>query len=147
MLLKSNSDSDIADRLRLWRKTVLEMTQEEFAQATGIHLSAIRKYENRHSVPSGESLLSIAKTGIDLHWLLTGDGDMRAPAANSSTTSEATEYSASLLRRMKAIEGVLNGMEDDKRSAILDELFHRASQAKRLDELEGIVGKKGRKQG
>ena len=146
MLLKSNSDSDIADRLRLWRKTVLEMTQEGFAQATGIHLSAIRKYENRHSVPSGESLLAIAKTGIDLHWLLTGDGDMRAPAANSST-SEATESSASLLRRMKAIEGVLNDMEDDKRSAILDELFHRASQAKRLDELEGIVGNTDRKQG
>jgi len=70
MLLNSTPENDIADRLRLWRKDVLEMTQVRFAEATGVHLSAIRKYEGRHSVPSGESLLAIASTGVDLHWLL-----------------------------------------------------------------------------
>ncbi|MBK9348722.1 MAG: helix-turn-helix transcriptional regulator [Sulfuritalea sp.] len=77
MLLDSTPENDIAERLRLWRKTALELTQKEFAEATGVHLSAIRKYENRNSVPSSESLLAIASTGIDLHWLLTGEGDMR----------------------------------------------------------------------
>ena len=80
MLLDSTPENDIAERLRLWRKTALELTQKEFAEATGVHLSAIRKYENRNSVPSSESLLAIASTGIDLHWLLTGEGDMRALA-------------------------------------------------------------------
>ena len=75
-------EDDIADRLKLWRKSVMEMTQEQFAETTGVHLSAIRKYENRHSVPSSESLLAIASTGVDLHWLLTGKGDMRAPTSS-----------------------------------------------------------------
>jgi transcriptional regulator with XRE-family HTH domain len=83
--LNSTPENDIAYRLRLWRKDVLEMTQVRFAEATGVHLSAIRKYEGRHSVPSGESLLAIAGTGVDLHWLLTGKGDMRAPSNNGDS--------------------------------------------------------------
>jgi transcriptional regulator with XRE-family HTH domain len=39
MLLDSTPENDIAERLRLWRKTALELTQKEFAEATGVHLS------------------------------------------------------------------------------------------------------------
>jgi transcriptional regulator with XRE-family HTH domain len=92
------------------------MTQVRFAEATGVHLSAIRKYEGRHSVPSGESLLAIAGTGVDLHWLLTGKGDMRAPS-NTGDSDTKTEADAELVRRLMAIEGLLNGIQDDKRSA------------------------------
>ena len=74
VILDSTPENGIAERLRLWRKTALELTQKEFAKATGVHLSAIRKYENRNSMPSSESLLAIASTGVDLHWLLTGEG-------------------------------------------------------------------------
>jgi transposase len=42
MLLDSTPENDIAERLRLWRKTALELTQKEFAEATGVHLSAGR---------------------------------------------------------------------------------------------------------
>ena len=137
-------DTDIADRLRLWRKSVLEMTQEQFAQATGVHLSAIRKYENRHSVPSGESLLAIASTGVDLHWLLTGDGDMRAPT-HSSDKASMTKADADLVRRLQAIEGLLNGIQDEKRSAVLEEIFSRVQEAKRVADLENLVGTLKRK--
>ncbi len=140
MLLNSTPENDIADRLRLWRKDVLEMTQVRFAEATGVHLSAIRKYEGRHSVPSGESLLAIAGTGVDLHWLLTGEGDMRAPT-NSSANSPKTHADADVVRRLMAIEGLLNGIQGDKRSAVLEEIFSRVQEAKRVAELEHLVSK------
>lgn len=136
--LSSKLDNEIGDRLRHWRKTVLGMTQEQLAQRTGIHLSAIRKYESRLSLPSGESLLAIAGTGINLHWLLTGEGDARAPAAGgqpSRETSAATE----LAQRLTAIEGLLNGLEPDKRQAVLNEIFSRVQEAKRVADLEEVV--------
>ncbi len=141
MLLNPTPEDDIADRLKLWRKSVMEMTQEQFAEASGVHLSAIRKYEKRHSVPSSESLLAIASTGVDLHWLLTGMGDMRAPKSSDD------EADAELVRRLKAIEGLLNGLQDDKRSSVLEEIFSRVHEAKRVADLEDLVGKLQRKRG
>lgn len=142
--MKSTSEDDIAHRLKLWRKRVMKMTQERFANATGVHLSAIRKYENRHSVPSSESLLAIASTGVDLHWLLTGKGDMRAPTSSDDDQAK-TEAEAELVSRLKAIEGLLNGLQDEKRSAVLEEIFSRVREAKRVTDLEALVGKLQRK--
>jgi transcriptional regulator with XRE-family HTH domain len=144
MLLKSTPEDDIADRLKLWRKSVMEMTQEQFAEATGVHLSAIRKYEKRHSVPSSESLLSIARTGVDLHWLLTGKGDMRAPTSSDDDEAK-TEADAEMVSRLKAIEGLLNGLQGEKRSAVLEEIFSRVHEAKRVADLEALLGEYQRK--
>lgn len=142
--MNSTPENDIAGRLRLWRKDVLEMTQVRFAQATGVHLSAIRKYEGRHSVPSGESLLAIASTGVDLHWLLTGEGEMRAPTSSSGNSSK-TKTDTDVVRRLMAIEGLLSGIQGDKRSAVLEEIFSRVQEAKRVAELEHLVSKIKRK--
>lgn len=70
MPLNSTPESGIAERLRVWRKSTLAMTQQKLAEATGVHVSAIRKYKNGHCVPDCESLLAIASTGVNLHWLL-----------------------------------------------------------------------------
>ena len=140
MLLDSTPENDIAERLRLWRKTALELTQKEFAEATGVHLSAIRKYENRNSVPSSESLLAIAGTGVDLHWLLTGEGDMRALAKRLGSAAN-TEGVADLVHGLMAIEELLHGIPDHKRSAVLDEIVSRVREVKRVAELETLVAK------
>lgn len=142
--MKPTPEDDIADRLKLWRKIVMEMTQEQFAETTGVHLSAIRKYENRHSVPSSESLLSIASTGVDLHWLLTGKGGMRAPTSSDDDEAK-TEADAEMVSRLKAIEGLLNGLHGKKRSSVLEEIFSRVHEAKRVADLEALVGKLQRK--
>lgn len=136
--MSQEPDSEIGDRLRHWRKRVLGMTQQQFAQATGIHLSAIRKYESRSSLPSGESLLAIAGTGINLHWLLTGEGDSRAPVEGSVPPSQVST-AANLAQRLTAIEGLLSGLDPDKRHAVLNEIFSRVSEAKRVADLEEVV--------
>ena len=130
MLLNSTPENDIAYRLRVWRKDVLKMSQVGFAEVTGVHLSTIRKYDGRHSLPSGESLLAIAGTGVDLHWLLTGEGDMRAPA-NASDRALKTEADAKLVHRLMVIEGLLTDIQADKRSAVLEETISIAKKAVR----------------
>ena len=130
MLLNSTPENDIAYRLRAWRKDVLKMSQVRFAEVTGVHLSAIRKYEGRHSLPSHESLLAFACTGVDLHWLLTGEGDMRAPA-NASDRALKTEADAKLVHRLMVIEGLLTGIQADKRSAVLEEIFSIVKETER----------------
>jgi hypothetical protein len=111
-----------------------------------LHLSAIRKYENRNSVPSSESLLAIASTGIDLHWLLTGEGDMRALAKRLGSAAN-TEGVADLLHGLMAIEKLLHGIPDHKRSAVLDEIVSRVREVKRVAELETLVAKLQRERG
>ena len=128
--MNSTPENDIAYRLRVWRKDVLKMSQVRFAEVTGVHLSAIRKYEGRHSLPSGESLLAIAGTGVDLHWLVTGEGDMRAPA-NASDGTPKTEADAKLAHCLMAIEGLLSDIQDDKRSAVLEEIFSIVKETER----------------
>ena len=130
MLLNSTPENDIAYRLRVWRKDVLKMSQVRFAEVTGVHLSAIRKYEGRHSLPSRESLLAFAGTGVNLHWLLTGEGDMRAPA-NASDRALKTEADAKLVHRLMVIEGLLTDIQADKRSAVLEETISIAKKAVR----------------
>jgi hypothetical protein len=103
-------------------------------------LSAIRKYENRNSVPSSESLLAIASTGVDLHWLLTGEGDMRALAKRLGSAAN-TEGVADLVHGLMAIEELLHGIPDHKRSAVLDEIVSRVREVKRVAELETLVAK------
>jgi transcriptional regulator with XRE-family HTH domain len=106
------------------------MSQVRFAEVTGVHLSAIRKYEGRHSLPSRESLLAFAGTGVNLHWLLTGEGDMRAPA-NASDGTPKTEADAKLAHCLMVIEGLLSGIQADKRSAVLEEIFSIVKETER----------------
>jgi BioD-like phosphotransacetylase family protein len=69
---------------------------------------------------------------------------MRAPSINGDSDTR-TEADAELVRRLMAIEGLLNGIQDDKRSAVLEEIFSRVQEAKRVADLELLVGKLARK--
>jgi transcriptional regulator with XRE-family HTH domain len=140
MPLNSTPEIGIAERLRVWRKSTLAMTQQELAEATGVHVSAIRKYENGHCVPGYESLLAIASTGVNLHWLLTGEGEMHAKV-NRLGSAAKTEADAQLVRVLIAIEQLLHCMPDHKRSAVLDEIVSRVQEVKRINDLEILAAK------
>ena len=54
----------------------LGMTQDAFSAHTGLPLSTLKKYEGSHTVPGADALALIAQAGINVHWLLTGCGEM-----------------------------------------------------------------------
>lgn len=57
------------------------MTQEEFSAKSGIPLSTLKKYEGSHREPGADRLAQVAAMGINVNWLLTGEGQPeQAPA-------------------------------------------------------------------
>lgn len=122
-------NSTIADRIRAWRKH-LGLTQEEFSSLTGLHIGVLRKYENAVNVPGGEALIAIGKTGVSLDWLLLGKGPM---------CSEPPQHDEAYLKRFDAVRGLLDGLKEGARDTLLDEIFSRVQEAKRVADLEELV--------
>lgn len=67
----------LGNRLRLWRKS-LGKTQIEFSKLSDVGIAIIRKCELDASTPGGKTLFAFAKTGVNIQWLLTGEGKMAA---------------------------------------------------------------------
>ncbi len=53
----------------------------------------IRKWEGETSLPGGDALQRIGGTGVNLHWLLTGEGSMRSDEERAATPDVAPEGS------------------------------------------------------
>ena len=144
-----------AVRLRQWRLERRE-TQEQFAALIGKHVGMVRKWEGGTAVPGGDALIDIAGTGVNLHWLLTGQGPMRAlqagqpappPPAGTSTAPNQAANSPTALpaalqpleRRIGAVLGMLGNLPELEAAALLDEFAARASTQQQLSELRQAV--------
>lgn len=68
--------STLAGRFGLMRKALGFKRQADFADAIGRARNSISAYERGTQVPDGETLLRLAQLGVQIQWLLTGDGDM-----------------------------------------------------------------------
>lgn len=66
----------IGERLKAVRKN-LKLSQAELGEKLKINASAISQMEHNHIKPSLETLATMARFyGVNLHWLITGDGSM-----------------------------------------------------------------------
>lgn len=71
----------IGDRIRQAREAK-ELDQSTLAMKVGIVTRTLQRWEKAEQIPDGVSLTKIAKaTGVHPHWLLTGEGEMYATAA------------------------------------------------------------------
>lgn len=125
---------EVGKRIKEWRHA-LGLTQDEFARRSGIPKRTIVGYENCEREPGSKALAAIAKTGVNMTWLLTGEGEMRA-----QTRAESTVYDGPHARRWEKIIALVEGIEDEtRRSAVLDELFSLAQKESELDALRKTV--------
>ena len=69
---KFSKSTDISLRLR---QIIKEhgITQKEFCEQTEISTGHLSKVLTGHAIPSGAMLISIAKKGYDVNWVLTGN--------------------------------------------------------------------------
>lgn len=65
----------IGDRLKQWRANKY-LKQDEASAQLGIPFSTYQKYEMDNRSPGADALEKIARVGININWLLTGEGDM-----------------------------------------------------------------------
>jgi len=132
------------DRLKQWRQ-FLGLTQQQFCERTGIPLRTLRGYEGGTRHPGEDALAAIARTGVNMNWLLTGEGEMLPREVPESALKGVQREH---LRRWEAIVSLVQGIEDQAaREAALDELYARAQTAAELAELRRAVAALQKKAG
>ena len=69
---------NIGDRIKELRKTVLELTQDEFSEKIGIKRSGLSLVEIGRNNPSDQTIRSICREfGVSESWLRYGEGEMK----------------------------------------------------------------------
>jgi len=132
------------DRLKQWRQ-FLGLTQQQFCERTGIPLRTLRGYEGGTRHPGEDALAAIARTGVNMNWLLTGEGEMLPRDESGSALKGVLRED---VRRWEAIVALVQGIEDEAaRAAALDELYARAQTAAELAELRRAVAALQKKAG
>jgi len=66
----------IGERLKIVRNSLNMKTQSQFADKLGINQTTLSKYENGTSDVPDDIKVKISNYGINLHWLLTGEGNI-----------------------------------------------------------------------
>lgn len=71
---------------------------KEFAKLIGVTPQKISAYTSGVNLPNGETLQKIARVGINVHWLLTGEGEMLInnefdPDSSGSSSDQSTQLS------------------------------------------------------
>jgi transcriptional regulator with XRE-family HTH domain len=66
---------DIGERIRAYRES-LSLSQEKFASAFGGTKRAIQNNESGKTAPNSKLLRELARRGLNVNWLLTGNGPM-----------------------------------------------------------------------
>lgn len=142
----------ICTRLKAWRQS-LGLTQAQFAERLGLHLSVLKKYEAGANTPGGDALTAVAETGCNINWLLTGKGEMRDVDREKALQDgafrviegearplTAAEQDASTARRLEAIAQLIAGLESPReQAALLDEFLSRAQNAAEMHALKQAV--------
>jgi transcriptional regulator with XRE-family HTH domain len=138
-------EDSVGSRLRVWRQA-LGLTQNDFSERVGLHIGVLKKYELGKNTPGGDALASIAKTGVNLNWLLTGEGSMRSDEERAATpdvavaTPDVAPGMQKYAARLEAIMKLLEDIEDEgEREVLLADFFARAQNAKQIDELKRTV--------
>ena len=72
----SEIQSDIGARFRMIREK-LNYTQKQMAELIDGSIRAWQEYERGNQVPGGIALYKLSLQGININWLLTGEGPMR----------------------------------------------------------------------
>lgn len=68
---------NIGERIKELRKSVLEMTQDEFSERIGLKRSGLSLVEIGRNNPSDQTIRSICREfGVSEQWLRYGEGDM-----------------------------------------------------------------------
>ena len=69
----------------------LRLSLAEFVSITGIPESTLKKYEAGQIKPGAEAFQLIAKANINIHWLVTGEGEMLRGLPVSESELKADE--------------------------------------------------------
>lgn len=89
-------DAEIGERLRAFRQA-LGCSQEELASRLQVPLRTYQNYDQGRSAPKAHALKHLADLGINIHWLLTGEGVMLMASAGPSSPTASPALDMKLM--------------------------------------------------
>ena len=102
-----------SERIKKLRK-YLGLSQKEFGGEIGVGTSHVSQWERGLSMPSSKALMGMAHLGVNINWLLTGDGEMMMGAP--SFPKRKGIFSE---EQIKEIEKLIDGKIDERFSRLL----------------------------
>jgi transcriptional regulator with XRE-family HTH domain len=101
-------EKNIGGRLKEVRNRLGYKTQEPFAVKIGTSQTTLSKYENGTIDIPDDLKIKISEFGINIHWLITGEGEMflesQNAVENSEQYDEKTARVAELEEKIKVLE-------------------------------------------
>jgi transcriptional regulator with XRE-family HTH domain len=92
----------LSDRIVAARKS-LGLTQATCAALTGMPLSSLKKYESGQSLPGVLAVGLFCQLNINIHWLVTGEGEMTLNAAAANQVSRnSLAYALDIINNSKS---------------------------------------------
>ncbi|MBN2690791.1 MAG: helix-turn-helix domain-containing protein [Burkholderiaceae bacterium] len=117
---------ELNDRIKAWRHA-LGLTQDEFARKAGMSKASLVGYEVGQRKPGSEALAAIARTGANMTWLLTGEGEM---VSKELKTQQIRAFQTdAVFRQLEKIGELLDALPEHKRTDLLAEFLSRAEDA------------------
>ncbi|MFZ5884565.1 MAG: helix-turn-helix domain-containing protein [Chloroflexota bacterium] len=117
---------DMNARIKAWRHA-LGLTQDEFARKAGMSKASLVGYEVGQRKPGSEALAAIARTGANMTWLLTGEGEM--VSKEMKTQQPRAFQTDAVFRQLEKIGELLDALPEHKRTYLLAEFLSRAEDA------------------
>lgn len=121
----------IGSRLRIWRRS-LGKTQIEMCEELDVDVSTLRKYELGVNGPGSHFLTKAVACGLNVNWVLSGEGTMFKPQASMILSGNPAEKLVALADAM----AVLYQKDEGKFLTLVNGFTARAQEATRLAELE-----------
>lgn len=110
------------------------ITQPEMASRMGVSLRAYQNYETNEREPKVGDVAGLVTEGVDLNWLLTGDGQMRrdalpvaAPPIDYELLSQVIEGVELLLTKLRKT------LAPDKKAKVITMLYRSFSADHRVN--------------
>lgn len=106
---------NINERLKLFRSE-LGLKQIEVCEVIGVSDRAYIGYEGGRSIPGGEVLAGFIKLGLNVNWLLSGEGEMFLKAANNVIENKEAQLQQKsiVINRNPKIENDTNKVDQQK---------------------------------
>ncbi|MBN1225210.1 MAG: helix-turn-helix domain-containing protein [Candidatus Aminicenantes bacterium] len=102
-----------SERIKKLRK-YLGLSQKNFGEKIGVGTSHVSQWERDLSMPSSKALTGMANLGVNINWLLTGDGEMmRGGLFSPNVEGIFTE------KQLELIEKLIDGKIDERFKRLL----------------------------
>lgn len=132
--MNESAKQQIGDRLRIFRESK-KLSQAQLAATLGGTTKGLQNNELNIALPNSKVLIGLYDLGMNINWLLSGEGPMLLEELKIGTDSEAVlrRYGEALEVLELALQKLGKTMPPAKKRAAVDALY-RATLGRKVDD-------------